>query len=192
MFSYKRYSKSQRYAKMLNNKRFNNNVKKFKSKQEYKFIPDSKSYSLSGKFTRITDNMGVRQGSVIVSSRVLDEELIDEVSKKLEELSNYTYSIFTVQNLTYTEAISIVNGKYSKIIDKTINNCENIERISKDVMKYKHLIGISQYINSNSTSVTNIISNLKKFNKTIVNVVDKYGRNQPFEINYVYYNMFTR
>lgn len=192
MYSYKKYSKAQRYAKMLNNRRFKNNVKKFKTKNEYKYIPESKSYSLSGKFNRITDNMGVRQGSVIVSTRIQDEELIDEVSRKLEQLANYTYSIFSIQNLTYTEAISIVNGKYAKIIDMTINNCENVERLSKDVMKYKHLIGISQEINSNSSTVTSIIKNLKVFNKKINNVVDRYGRSLPFEINYVYYSMFTR
>lgn len=183
MFNYKKNPNHIRYAKLSSERERKTRARKFKAK--YQYDKQSKSYFLGDDFTTVNQKIDYGQGVYIASSRVTDEELIREVQEKLELLSNYTYSMISIKDLSYTEAVSIVSGKYHDIIMDVINTYENIER-GLDAGKYGHI----QYYAKEFTKSNNVHTIFKEtgnFIKKAKSQVDKWGNTYQYELNYVYY-----
>lgn len=183
MFKYKGYANHVRYAKLASERARRERTRKFKEK--YRYDKQSKSYFLGDDFVTIHQKIDYGQGVYIASSRVADEELIKEVQEKLELLSNYTYTMISVKDLSYADAVSIVSGKYHDIIMDVMNTYENIER-GLDAGKYGHI----QYYAKEFTRSNNVQVMFKEIKNFIIKAksqIDKWGNTHQYELNYVYY-----
>lgn len=183
MFNYKKNPNHIRYAKLSAERTRKSRIRKFKSK--YQYDKQSKSYFLDDDFATVNQKIDYGQGVYIASSRVTDEELIREVQEKLELLSNYTYSMISIKELSYTEAVSIVSGKYHDIIMDVMNIYENVER-GLDAGKYGHIqYYAKEFTKSNKVQI--MFKEIGNFIKKAKSQQDQWGNSYQYELNYVYY-----
>ena len=188
MFNYKKNTNHIRYAKLLNERERKARARNFKEK--YQYDKQTKSYFLGDDFTTVHKKIDYGQGVYIASSRVADEELIREVQEKLELLSNYTYTMISIKDLSYTEAVSIVSGKYHDIIMDMMNTYENIER-GLDAGKYGHIQYFAkEFTKSNKVQI--MFKEIGNFMKKAKSQIDMWGNTYQYELNYVYYGEINK
>jgi hypothetical protein len=162
---------------------FNRSVNKSKNKTQSYFYKNNRNSMI-----------------IIDKINVTNPEFIESVVKQLENaFSEYIISPIHIKKpLSWIDGQSILNGKYAQLLNDFRNLNIQAEYHSHDSKVMKHINALikdtgydnlSDYITKNAYSIQSLMKGVSWYLQITSNIVDRWGNQREFGLNYVYYGL---
>ena len=137
---------------------------------------------------------------IIDKINVTNPQFVESVVKQLENaFSEYIISpIYIKKPLSWIDGQSILNGKYAQLLYDFRNFNMQAEYHSHDSKVMKHINALikdtgydnlSDYITKNAYSIQSLMKGVSWYLQITSNIVDRWGNQREFGLNYVYYGL---